>query len=73
MEKSAVENLIEAIKGSQAEYPSVMMTKKHWLEVVEALEKDNDGPVYLEDKEQLFEDMKIAGIEPTEHETPARF
>ena len=41
MDKSAVENLIEAIKGSQAEYPSVMMTKKHWLEVVEALEKDN--------------------------------
>ena len=39
MDKSAVENLIEAIKGSQAEYPSVMMTKKHWLEVVNEIER----------------------------------
>ena len=38
MEKSAVENLIEAIKGSQAEYPSVLMHKEDWQEVVEEIE-----------------------------------
>ena len=39
MDKSAVENLIEAIEGSQAEYPSVMMTKKHWQEVLNEIER----------------------------------
>lgn len=38
-----------------------------------AIHKDDDGPVYLEDKESLFEDMKQAGIEPTEHESPTKF
>nr|PMK30685.1 hypothetical protein BCU03_09535 [Vibrio breoganii] len=32
-----------------------------------AIHKDKDGAVYLEDKEELFELMKIAGVEPSEH------
>lgn len=42
-------------------------------EIGYAIHKDDDGPVYLEDKEQLFADMKAAEIEPTEHVTPTRF
>ena len=42
-------------------------------EIGYAIHKDEFGPVYLEDKESLFEDMKKAGIEPTEHVTPSKF
>lgn len=31
-----------------------------------AIHKDADGPVYLEDKEEMFEKMKAAGVESTE-------
>ena len=31
-----------------------------------AIHKDKDGAVYLEDKEELFEKMKLAGVVPTE-------
>lgn len=42
-------------------------------EIGYAIHKDEDGPVYLEDKEELFELMKRAGIKPTEHINPSRF
>lgn len=42
-------------------------------EIGYSIHKDANGPVYLEDKEQLFMDMKKAGIVPTEHVTPSRF
>ncbi|MFA0715735.1 hypothetical protein AB4622_06925 [Vibrio splendidus] len=42
-------------------------------EIGYAIHKDEFGPVYLEDKESLFADMKNAGIEPTEHVTPSKF
>lgn len=42
-------------------------------EIGYSIHKDKDGPVYLQDKEQLFEDMKKAGIEPTEHISPTKF
>lgn len=35
-------------------------------EIGYAIHKDADGPVYLEDKEDMFEKMKTAGVEPTE-------
>jgi len=38
-----------------------------------ALHKDNNGPVYLEDKEALFNSMKLAGVVGTELISPARF
>jgi 3'-phosphoadenosine 5'-phosphosulfate sulfotransferase (PAPS reductase)/FAD synthetase len=38
-----------------------------------AIHKDKKGPVYLEDKEQLFIDMRKVGIVPTEHVTPSKF
>lgn len=42
-------------------------------EIGYAIHKDDLGPVYLEDKESLFESMKSIGIEPTEHVSPSRF
>lgn len=38
-----------------------------------SIHKDRDGPVYLEDKEDLFFDMKAIGVVPTEHITPTKF
>lgn len=38
-----------------------------------SLHKERDGPVYLEDKIEMFEQMKAAGVEPTELENPQRF
>jgi len=38
-----------------------------------AIHKDKDGPVYLEDKEEFFANMKSAGIEPTEKIKPQTF
>ena len=35
-------------------------------EIGYAIHKDKDGPVYLEDKEGLFEKMKLSGVIPTE-------
>ena len=35
-------------------------------EIGYAIHKDADGPVYLEDKEDMFAKMKAAGVEPTE-------
>ncbi|MCG9964580.1 hypothetical protein [Shewanella cutis] len=42
-------------------------------EIGYAIHKDDDGPVYLEDKEHLFKKMKNAGIEPTEHISASKF
>ena len=42
-------------------------------EIGYAIHKDNDGAVYLEDKEDLFFKMRAAGVMPTEHESPTRF
>jgi len=38
-----------------------------------AIHKNDDGPVYLADKEQLFADMQKAGVLPTEHRPPGEF
>lgn len=35
-------------------------------EIGYAIHKDKDGPVYLEDKEEMFAKMKAAGVDPTE-------
>lgn len=42
-------------------------------EIGYAIHKDQDGPVYLEDKESLFQSMKDAGVKPTEHISPGKF
>ena len=42
-------------------------------EIGYSLHKDASGPVYLEDKEPLFSEMKRAAVVPTEHISPARF
>ncbi|HDL7459257.1 TPA: hypothetical protein PXN90_004316 [Yersinia enterocolitica] len=41
--------------------------KEAELEIGYAIHKDKNGPVYLEDKESLFEQMKLAGVTATEH------
>ncbi|MFW7230051.1 hypothetical protein ACMGGA_03760 [Citrobacter sp. BNK-39] len=43
------------------------------LEIGYAIHKDANGPVYLEDKEEFFADMKRAGVPPTEHIPPGKF
>jgi len=48
-------------------------TKKAEEEIGYALHKDKDGPLYLEDKEELFKKMKELGIEPTEHIQSGKF
>lgn len=35
-------------------------------EIGYSIHKDADGPVYIEDKEEMFSKMKAAGVEPTE-------
>ncbi|ATM86181.1 hypothetical protein [Yersinia frederiksenii] len=47
--------------------------KKAEDEIGYAIHKDKDGPVYLEDKESLFEQMKLAGVPATEHIQSAYF
>ncbi len=47
--------------------------KRAEVEMGYSIHKDENGPVYLEDKESLFEDMKRAGIEGTEKISPAKF
>lgn len=41
--------------------------KKGEDEIGYAIHKDTNGPVYLEDKEELFNAMVAAGVEPTEN------
>ncbi len=42
-------------------------------EIGYAIHKDNHGPVYLVDKEEMFSKMKACGVEPTEKINSARF
>ena len=42
-------------------------------EIGYAIHKDKDGPVYLEDKESLFDAMVAAGVAPTEKIKPQTF
>jgi len=42
-------------------------------EIGYAIHKDKDGPVYLEDKESLFDAMVAAGVVPTEKIKPQTF
>ncbi len=42
-------------------------------EIGYAIHKDKDGPVYLEDKEELFNQMMAAGVVPTEKIKPQTF
>lgn len=42
-------------------------------EIGYSIHKDENGPVYLEDKEDMFEKMQIAGVTPTEHVSPQKF
>lgn len=42
-------------------------------EIGYAIHKDQHGPVYLADKEEMFEKMKAAGVEPTEKINSSRF
>ncbi|AUR98109.1 hypothetical protein NVP1247A_35 [Vibrio phage 1.247.A._10N.261.54.E12] len=42
-------------------------------EIGYAIHKDKDGPVYLEDKEEMFAKMKDAGVVPTEKIKPQTF
>lgn len=48
-------------------------TKQGESDIGYAIHKDKDGPVYLEDKEDLFSKMKSAGVNPTEHVHPNKF
>lgn len=47
--------------------------KKGENEIGYAIHKDKDGPVYLEDKEELFDSMIAAGVVPTEKIKPQTF
>lgn len=38
-----------------------------------AIHKDSSGPVYLEDKEEIFRKMRLAGVIPTEHIATGKF
>lgn len=42
-------------------------------ELGHSLHKDRNGIIFLEDKEEMFENMKKAGVIPTEHITPTKF
>jgi len=42
-------------------------------EIGYAIHKDKDGPVYLEEKEELFDAMVAAGVVPTEKIKPQTF
>lgn len=42
-------------------------------EIGYAIHKDDSGPVYLEDKEEIFEKMRLSGVIPTEHITTGKF
>lgn len=48
-------------------------TKNAEDEIGYALHKDKDGPVYLEDRQELFSRMRGLGVNPTEHIPAARF
>lgn len=43
------------------------------LEINYAIHSSDSGPVYLEEKEELFAEMKRLGVIPTEHMSPGKF
>ncbi len=67
-------NCIGCLKAGWQHWYIVYCTRRDvWNEAKEgevligyAIHKDKDGPVYLEDKEELFDKMVAVGIKPTE-------
>ena len=67
-------NCVGCLKAGWQHWYIVYCTRKDiWNEAKEgedeigyAIHKDKDGPVYLEDKEELFSEMLRAGVVPTE-------
>lgn len=74
-------NCIGCLKAGWQHWYIVYCTRKDvWNEaktgedeIGYAIHKDKDGPVYLEDKEELFEEMISAGVVPTEKIKPQTF
>ncbi|END6099782.1 hypothetical protein ABMR34_000530 [Yersinia enterocolitica] len=48
-------------------------TKDAELEINYAIHSSDNGPVYLEEKEELFAEMKRLGVIPTEHMSSGKF
>ncbi len=74
-------NCIGCLKAGWQHWYIVFLERKDiWEEakvaeelIGHSIHKDANGPVYLEDKEPLFEQMKAAGVVGTELVNPARF
>lgn len=74
-------NCVGCLKAGWQHWYIVFCTRKDLWEEAKigedeigyAIHKDANGPVYLEDKEELFNSMVLAGVEPTEKIKPQTF